>query len=100
MENIEYFLNDKYRLLKFLKTNEVHIKDDVYVPLSQQDSYAHQQKEFADQQQLGTHTRHTDRSFFGIANCPAWICRAVRLYKRGERIIRISSLPPAAAEAV
>ena len=37
MKNIEYFLNDKYRLLKFLKTNEVHIKDAVYVPLSQQE---------------------------------------------------------------
>ena len=36
MKNIEYFFNDRYRLLKFLKTNEVHIKDDVYVPLSQQ----------------------------------------------------------------
>ena len=37
MKNTEYFFNDRYRLLKFLKTNEVHIKDDVYVPLSQQE---------------------------------------------------------------
>ena len=37
MKKIEYFLNDRYKLLKFLKSNEIHIKNDVYVPLSQQE---------------------------------------------------------------
>lgn len=37
MRNIEYFMNDRYMLLKFLKSNEIHIKNDVYIPLSQQE---------------------------------------------------------------
>lgn len=37
MDKLSFFLNDRYKLLLFLKNNEVHIKNDIYIPLSQQE---------------------------------------------------------------
>lgn len=34
---LEYFTNDKYKILKLLKANEIKVKEDTYVPLSQQE---------------------------------------------------------------
>lgn len=34
---LEFFMNDRYQLLKLLHGNQVKIKDDFYVPLSQQE---------------------------------------------------------------
>ena len=34
---LEMFANDKYTLLKLLSENQVKIKDDFYIPLSQQE---------------------------------------------------------------
>lgn len=35
--SLEYFANDRYSILSILKENQVKIKDDEYVPLSQQE---------------------------------------------------------------
>lgn len=35
--SLEYFTNDRYSILSILKENQVKIKDDEYVPLSQQE---------------------------------------------------------------
>ena len=34
---LEFFSNDRYSLLKLLSDNQVKVKDDFYVPLSQQE---------------------------------------------------------------
>ena len=34
---LEFFSNDRYSLLKLLSENQVKVKDDFYVPLSQQE---------------------------------------------------------------
>lgn len=34
--NLEFFANDKYRLLKLLQENQVKTKDGFYIPMSQQ----------------------------------------------------------------
>ena len=34
---LEFFANDRYSLLKLLSENQVKVKDDFYVPLSQQE---------------------------------------------------------------
>ena len=34
---LEFFGNDRYQLLKLLSENQVKVKDDFYVPLSQQE---------------------------------------------------------------
>ena len=35
--SLEFFANDRYQLLNLLLENQVQIKDDYYVPLSQQE---------------------------------------------------------------
>lgn len=35
--NLELFVNDRYSILKILFDNQFHIKNDSYVPLSQQE---------------------------------------------------------------
>lgn len=35
--SLEFFMNERYQLLKLLYGNQVKIKDDFYVPLSQQE---------------------------------------------------------------
>ena len=35
--SLEFFANDRYALLKMLLDNQVKVKDDFYVPLSQQE---------------------------------------------------------------
>ncbi|WP_068268371.1 cyclic nucleotide-binding domain-containing protein [Caviibacter abscessus] len=37
MYNLVMFTNDKYRLLKFLYDNQIQVKKDKYIPLSQQE---------------------------------------------------------------
>jgi predicted transcriptional regulator len=34
---LEFFANDKYKLLKLLHENQVKVKDSFYVPMSQQE---------------------------------------------------------------
>ncbi|NFL41819.1 hypothetical protein FDB55_03515 [Clostridium botulinum] len=34
---LEFFANDKYKLLSVLKNNQIKIKKDLYIPLSQQE---------------------------------------------------------------
>ena len=35
--NLEFFSNDRYDILKLLCDNRIKVKDDFYVPLSQQE---------------------------------------------------------------
>lgn len=35
--SLQYFANDRYSILKILKDNQIRIKDEEYVPLSQQE---------------------------------------------------------------
>lgn len=35
--NLEFFANDRYKLLKLMHENRVKVKDDFFVPLSQQE---------------------------------------------------------------
>lgn len=35
--NLEIFANDKYQILKLLHENQVNVKDDFFIPLSQQE---------------------------------------------------------------
>lgn len=35
--NLEIFANDKYQILKLLHENQVKVKDDFFIPLSQQE---------------------------------------------------------------
>ena len=37
MLSLELFVNDKYKLLKFLYDNQIQVKEDYYVILSQQE---------------------------------------------------------------
>lgn len=34
---LEFFANDRYKVLKFLANNQIEVKDDCYVSLSQQE---------------------------------------------------------------
>lgn len=34
---LEFFANDRYKLLEILSKNQIKIKDDFYIPLSQQE---------------------------------------------------------------
>lgn len=37
MFNLEYFGNDNYKVLKFLYDNQIQVKDEYYIVLSQQE---------------------------------------------------------------
>ena len=37
MFNLEYFANDNYKVLKFLYNNQIQVKDEYYIVLSQQE---------------------------------------------------------------
>ena len=37
MFNLEYFANDNYKVLKFLYDNQIQVKDEYYIVLSQQE---------------------------------------------------------------
>ena len=37
MFNLEYFSNDNYKVLKFLYDNQIQVKDEYYIVLSQQE---------------------------------------------------------------
>ena len=37
MFNLEYFANDNYKILKILYDNQIQVKDDYYIVLSQQE---------------------------------------------------------------
>ena len=37
MFNLEYFANDNYKILKFLYDNQIQVKDEYYIVLSQQE---------------------------------------------------------------